>query len=276
MTIFQIIIYAIIHGITDALPLSSQAHDLLIPPLIGWQPPFGPCLGALMLGSFLSFFFYFRHDWASMISCFLQVLIYRKSPMTLDERMPIFLILTMAPLLFVSSYFHERLIEIEWTPLMVAISLGGMGLCMGSVNYWSRKTKNMMNWNSFDALGAGILLLTALIPGSDYLTGILIGSLFLDYKLEAALKYAYFIGTPLLLWNALPYLKITTWSTSAPSPELSWLSFGTALLVTFLVNLFCINGLMKNIQKKGFHQIITYRLVLAIGMSLFYGMKLIE
>src|SRR4051794_11037055 len=82
MTTFQAIVYATLHGISEFLPISSKAHHILIPYLIGWQPPPEQFFGTLAIGSSLALLIYFRHDWASMISCFLQVLIYRKRPMT--------------------------------------------------------------------------------------------------------------------------------------------------------------------------------------------------
>ncbi|MGZ3697932.1 MAG: undecaprenyl-diphosphate phosphatase, partial [Bdellovibrionota bacterium] len=89
MSTFQAIVYGIIHGFTEFLPVSSSAHQSLVPFLLGWQAPNGPLFGAFAIGTFAALMVYFRHDWASMISCFIQVILFRKRPMTLDERLPI-------------------------------------------------------------------------------------------------------------------------------------------------------------------------------------------
>ncbi|NBU20836.1 undecaprenyl-diphosphate phosphatase [bacterium] len=85
MTTFQAVIYAIIHGVTEFLPLSAQAHDMILSYLIEWPRPELALQTAFSLGSFFALFLYFRHDWASMISCLLQVIIFRRKPMTADE-----------------------------------------------------------------------------------------------------------------------------------------------------------------------------------------------
>src|SRR3989338_6596286 len=97
MTTFEGIIYGIVHGITDFLPLGGNGHDILIPAVTGLHAPTGAALGAISLGSLLALLIYFRHDWASMISSFLQVVIFRKYPMTLDERLPFFIIEATIP-----------------------------------------------------------------------------------------------------------------------------------------------------------------------------------
>src|SRR4051812_7555339 len=117
MTTFQAILYAIIHGFSDFLPVSATAHHKLVAYLVGWPEPAGPMIGALSLGSLLALLVYFRHDWASMISCFLQVILFRKKPMTLDERLPLFLTLSTLPAVAGWYYFGDSVEQMAWTPL---------------------------------------------------------------------------------------------------------------------------------------------------------------
>jgi hypothetical protein len=56
--------------------------------LSGWAPPPTVFIGAMSFAAFLAVFFYFIHDWASLISNFIQLIIYRRKPMTLDEKLP--------------------------------------------------------------------------------------------------------------------------------------------------------------------------------------------
>src|SRR4051794_37293269 len=109
MTTFQAIVYGIIHGFTEFLPISARAHQILIPYILSWPEPTGVFGGALALGAFLAVLIYFRHDWASIISSFIQVIIFRKRPMTLDERLPLFIFVSSIPTGAAWYYFHETL-----------------------------------------------------------------------------------------------------------------------------------------------------------------------
>lgn len=273
MTTFQSIIYAITQGISEFLPISAKAHHILLPYLIGWQAPLGGLTSALALGTLFALFFYFRHDWASMISCFLQVLIYRKRPMTLDERLPLFIGISTLPIIGASYYFHDRIAEVDWSPLLVCGVFAAAGLPIWAFDSWSRKTKGMFDWNGLDAAWIGIIQASALIPGWDPFTAVLVGALSLNYKRETAVKYAYFSIAPMLIVHALSGLREVSFHSASPMPDFSWLSFGVALVVTFFASLLAIGGFIKHVQQKGLGHYVIYRWILAAGVLTVYWIR---
>jgi undecaprenyl-diphosphatase len=263
MTTFQTVVYAILNGLSEFLPISSKAHNILIPYLVGWQAPSGALLGAMALGASSALFIYFRHDWASMISCFLQVLIYRKRPMTLDERLPIFLMVSTIPLVIVSYYFHGNFPDNEWRPLTVALSFAAMGLPLWFFDHMNRKIKGMFDWKWTDAILVGLIQSTAVLPGWDHLGTVLIATSFLNYKREPGLKYAYFAAAPVLIGRTFYLLRDINFHSPAPMLDLTWLSFAVAIVVSFLVSLLTLGGFQKHVLQKGFGQYIVYRWILA-------------
>lgn len=270
MTTFQAIVYAILHGLTEFLPVSSSAHQNLVPYFFDWPAPTGAFSGALSLGALMSLLVYFRHDWASIISSLLQVIIYRKKPMTLDERLPFFMALSSIPTLAVGYYFQESLLEISRHPLWIAAGLAFFGLCLGFFDSMSRKTKGMFDWNVMDALILGTTQALMFLPGAGRMTGAVMGGMMRNYQRESAAKYSLFIAAPLLVANLIHELKDVSFSAPAPAHDLSWLSFGVAALITLLVGLIAIGSLMKQIQRNGFRGYITYRWLLAIAVVVVY------
>jgi undecaprenyl-diphosphatase len=273
MTTFQAVIYAFFHGASEFLPISAQAHHILIAFLLGWQPPTGGLLAAFEVGSSVALFVYFRHDWASMISSLLQVIIYRKKPMTLDERIPLFIVVTSLPIVVSSFYFTHPIELMDWSPLRVALVLGATALPLWFMDYWSRKIKGLYDWNWGDAFLVGLAQATALFPGWDRLSALLLGAFLLNYKRETALKYAYFSIFPALVARAVVGLKEVDFHASVPMPELSWLSFFAAMIVACFVSLLVIGGSMKQIQQKGLGQYMLYRCLLAAAVSCFYWFR---
>src|SRR6185295_9532328 len=173
MSTFQAIVYGILHGFTEFLPVSTTAHDLAVPFLVGWPGPTGALSGALSLGALLAVLVYFRHDWASIISCFLGVIVYRKKPMTLDERLPLFLTVTSIPPGLAWYYGHESLERAEWSPWLIAGLLVAFSLPLLMSENFSRKNKGMFDWTWFDALVIGVAEIAALIPGCGRMTAVL-------------------------------------------------------------------------------------------------------
>ncbi len=274
MTTFQSIIYAIVGGAAEFLPISSKAHFLLLPEIIGWQPPSPGLIAALGLGSFLALLIYFRHDWASMISCCLQVIIFRKRPMTLDERLPFFIGLTYLMGIASSSYFTPRINSANWTPLVVALSLALGGLPLLVTDHLSRKTRGMFDWNWLHATFLGLALASALVPGWDPMSALLAGALFLNYKRESATKFAYYVALPLLVTENLSNLKEVNFHSSAPIGDLSWLSFSVAAVISLLIGLLTIGSFIKHVQQNGLGKYVTYRWIVAAGAGAYYWLKL--
>ena len=266
MTTFQAIFLAIVHGFTEFLPISASAHERLVPYLLSWSDPPEALLAALSMGTALSVLVYFIHDWASIISSFLQILIFRKKPMTLDERLPLFLFVSGIPLAL--GWFYLRpLIEgsADWAnPSLVAgvLAVGAFPLILAERR--SRKNKGMFDWNGLDALLVGITGLLMFVPGCGKPEALMPGALVRNYNREAAGKFAFFVMFPVLVVSAYLHLHEMGFHLhGAPSPDLSWLSFGVALVVSFFSGLLAIGGLMKHIQRNGFGQYAVYRLALA-------------
>lgn len=274
MTTFQAIIYGIIHGFTEFLPVSANAHRLLLPYFLGWPEPSGPIAGALALGTLMSVLIFFRHDWLSMLSCFLQVLIYRKKPMTLDERLPIFLVLTTIPTAFLWHSAQSSLFLNEWTnPIWILSGLIFFSIPLWLLESFNKRNKSMFNWNWLDCLIVGITQATQFFPGSGSVDGGLIGAFFRNYNREAAVKYVFLSTAPFLATKAIIELRQINFHASSPTYDVSWLSFSAALLMATLTGLLTIGGFTKQLQRKGVGQYIAYRLLLAIAVGATYWFR---
>jgi undecaprenyl-diphosphatase len=267
VTTFQSIIYGIVHGFSQFLPVSASAHEQLIPYLFGWPEVSGAFKAALLIGSCLSLLVYFRHDWASIISTFLQVILFRKRPMTLDERLPVFIFFTSIPVGLAWFYLKPLVSSFDWSPLLICAVLAAGGLPLYFTDNHSRKNKGMFDWNWLDALVVGIFGVFLVIPGGGITEGMIPGGLSRNYTRESAVKYCFFAMFPILLINAYLHFRLVTLHVGAPAPDLSWLSFSVAAVVTFLTGLLTIGGLMKNVHRKGFSQYVVYRFVLAAATA---------
>jgi undecaprenyl-diphosphatase len=145
----------------------------------------------------------------------------------------------------------------------VAALLAAFSLPLLTAENFSRKNKGMFDWTWIDALILGIAQIAAFIPGCDRLTAMLPAALLRNFNREAAAKYAMFASMPFLAASSLFYLRGVSLHSPQPMPDLSWLSFSMAVLLTFLTGLLAIGGLMKHIQSRGFGHYVAYRFLLA-------------
>src|SRR5512133_3470377 len=81
MTLLQSLILGIIQGLTEFLPISSSAHLVLIPHLLGWQIPEAqvfPFDVLVQIGTLVAVILYFWTDLWVIIRGFIKALVDRK------------------------------------------------------------------------------------------------------------------------------------------------------------------------------------------------------
>lgn len=265
MTTFEGVVYGLVHGLTELLPLGAGAHHIILPGLFGLTAPEGAALAALSMGTLLALLAYFRHDWASMISSVIRIIAYRKMPMTVDERIPLFVLEATIPPVLAWYYFRDPIENWITTPSHAAAALLGFGVLLYVSDTIGRKNKGTFDWNWLDALVVGLLQVTALIPGGGPVTAVLLASLIRNYRREAAAKFALFCATPLALGSTLLHLKGVSIPAAVAASSLSWITFAVMLIVATAASLLAIGGLMKHVQKKGMGLYSGYRIL--VGAS---------
>jgi undecaprenyl-diphosphatase len=75
MDIFQALALAILQGLTEFLPISSSAHLILLPVLLGWEDQGLAFDVAVHVGTLTAVVVYYRKDLAKIISAWLGSLI---------------------------------------------------------------------------------------------------------------------------------------------------------------------------------------------------------
>lgn len=265
MSAFQAIIYSIVHGFAQFLPVSAQAHHWAVAYFLEWPAPGGHFAGALYLGSLLGLLVYFRHDWASILSSFIQVLLFRKKPMTLDERMVFFIAIASLPIAGLAAYLGDQpLVHPDLGPLLIAGALLVFNLPLWMGERLNRRNKGMFDWNWLDSLIVGFAQCLYFVPGGGRNAGALAAASFRNFNRDAAVKFAYLTLLPLLIVNTATGLKGLT--LSGDTAQLGWLNFSLTVIVTFLASLLCISAFMKHIGRKGYGGYMLYRTILAAGI----------
>ena len=96
MTIFQAIELGLIQGLTEFLPISSSAHLALAPFLFGWKDPGLAFDVALHFGTLIAVLWFFRREWAQLMSAAIDILKTRAVD-TPEKKRVIFLIIATIP-----------------------------------------------------------------------------------------------------------------------------------------------------------------------------------
>ena len=268
MTLFQALIHSVICAFSNILPVGEGAHRELLPFLLGWPTATPAVKAAISVGSACGAFFYFWHDWASMLSSVAQVVVFRRRPRTMDERMPLFVLIATLPV--IAGWFYlEPLIPSTWNgPLPTLAYLAGGSLLLTWLEGYSRKNRQIYDWNFKDSALAGIGQLAFLFAGLGRSWGALTVAFMRNHSRESAGKYAIYLSAPVLFAFALRDIQdIQFGQPLADGDGTSWLIFGCCAGISLLVSLFAVNALNRSSKKEGFAAWNRYRWLVCAVMG---------
>lgn len=268
MTTFQAVVSAIVSVFSEIFPVAPAAHEFFLDHFFGWGTQPDIFKAALYLGLGLALLIYFRHDFLSHFSSFLQILIYRRKPMAIDERMPFFIIL--ASLISIGAWylFREHVPTLSDQPIFYASIFIVSGFVPWFLDHYTRKTKNHYDWNWVDAFLLGIFQCASLLPWVGRTTGALSISYFRGFSREGAVKFILYTATPLVITMCLTHWKVVEFETATES--VSNLTFFITTITSFLTGLFVIHGFLNQLPKVGMRRYAIYRLLVGVAFLAHY------
>src|SRR5919109_4044925 len=150
MTLEQIIVLAVVQGITEFLPISSSGHLILIPALTHW-PDQGFVVDVMThLGTLFAILIYFWRDVAKLIN---GTLLLFKGKMTDEGRLAIFIVLATIPAVAFGVFLKKfGYTDLERNVAVVAWNTILYGILMLIADMFSPQERNMANMTLISAL----------------------------------------------------------------------------------------------------------------------------
>ncbi len=273
MTLLESMALAALHGFSRFVPVSSEAHESLLQHFLNFPQSGAEWRTTFALGSLIALTLYFIHDWASIASSLIQVAVYRKRPMTLDERMPFFMLFCMM-IPFAGLWYLLRITENDSLGALqeshstwIAGSMALTSVLLHLSSRWSKKGKGLFDLGIFDSLLFGMGQVISWIPGVGGPLGLLMVSQLRNYHLEAATKAACLMSLPFVALEALQGIQGIQWGAPEAFGGTSWYQWGFALVVATAFSLLALRVLNEQIRQFGFVRLAIYRLVVAAALA---------
>lgn len=249
MNIIQAIIYGIVQGITEFLPISSTAHLVLMPWLFGWEQPGAFFDVALHLGTAVAVILFFFKDWIVLIKAgFTQ-------PKSKNGNLFWFLVIATIPgALF--GVVLSKYIEDFRSPVLIGIMLIIMGLVLYAADKFSRKDVHLKETGLKRSLIIGCAQVFAIIPGVSR-SGITITTgRMLGMTRESIARFTFLLSTPIILGDGLYHAKEIINSSIDTSV------FLIGILTSAIVGILAIKFLLNFLKTNGFGVFAVYRFIL--------------
>src|SRR3989337_1953389 len=193
MSLFQAIVLAVVQGLTEFLPISSTAHLILVPWLLGWHDPGLAYDVALHAGTLLALLVYFARDWMAMA----RGLLFGSATVADQAQRRLLGLIGLATVPgALAGYFLEHYAESVFrTPALVAAALIGVALLMWMADRRSTLVRKMETVGFADAALIGAAQAVAIVPGTSR-SGITIAAgLFRNLTRESAARLSFLLAT---------------------------------------------------------------------------------
>ena len=264
MELIQIIILGIIQGLTEFLPVSSSGHLILTPLVFNFNDQ-GLALDAILhLGTLMAIIIFFKKDLLDI----LKGLFDRERN---THRIAWWIMAASLPAGLVGLFFAEWIESNLRSPTFVAINL----LIWSSVFYIADRSAKRESQLELKELKfsqiffIGCAQAIALLPGTSRSGVTIAAGLFGNLNHTAATRFSFLLGAPIIFAAGMHKL-IAFISHPNAIQDYTHLHLIVGLGVSFLVGLLAIKLLLKTVEKLGLLPFIIYRVILAVGILIYY------
>ena len=257
------IILGIIQGIGEFLPISSSAHLILVPYLLGWEEHSMAFDIALHFGTLMAVLCVFFKDWWSLFMGAVEKITKKKD--SFNNKMFWYLVAATIPgavlgLLLddvVENVFRKKI----W---LIATSLAVMGIFIYLGDRWADKhykiETDFKHISFKQAFVIGLSQALAIIPGFSRSGTTILTARLMGLSKEAATKFTFLLSVPIIAGATI--LKIGSLTIS--------LEVVVGILVSFIVGLLTIKFLLNYIKKHDFSVFAIYRVIFGIIILIKY------
>lgn len=259
MPIEQIILLAVIQGITEFLPISSSGHLILVPVLTGWADQ-GLVVDVMVhMGSLAAVFAYFWRDVLGLACGGLNLLRGRVTP---QGKMAVYIVLATIPAVVFGLFLRKsglgdqlRLAEVvAWNAII-------WGIAMYVADRLGPMTRVMEDMKLPQALIIGVAQALALIPGTSRSGITMTAARMLGFTRPEAARFSFLLGIPAILGAGILVIGDAVQAGEAIT--------GDAVLTgvfTFFTALAAIAVLMAMLKRMSLLPFTIYRVILGCGL----------
>ena len=268
--LFQIIksiIFGIVEGVTEWLPISSTGHMIILKEFVNlkvsanfWEV----YLVVIQLGAILAVCtVYFKK---------LNFLLYRKDKTRFNNSINLWkkIIIGCLPAAIFGFLLDDYIDKHFFNFPTVAIMLIVYGILFIIVeNKFSKNNKSCTDINSMSyklALSIGLFQVLALIPGTSRSGATIIGALLLGTSRSVAAEFTFYLAIPVMAGASL--LKLVKYGFAFTSSEVVILL--TGMLVAYIISIIAIKFLVNYVKKNDFKPFGWYRIILGIILIIYY------
>lgn len=273
MTLFQAVIYGLIQGLTEFLPISSTAHIRIIPALLGWTDPGAAFTAVIQFGTLVAVLAYFASDIIRIVSAVIQGIASRNPLGSSDAKMGWMIAAGTLPVVIIGVLFKKSIETTLRSLYVISASMIVLALVLLAAELLTRMraragarqtTLPELSWT--ESIGVGFWQAVALLPGASRSGVTITGGLFFGMTRETAARFSFLLSLPSVF--AAGVFELVKERHELLSASVGLGNIGVATVVSGVVGYASIAFLLGYLKNHTTYLFIVYRLV--VGIALLY------
>src|SRR5437764_6974233 len=198
MSIVEAIVLGLVQGLTEFIPVSSTAHLLIVPTLLGWGDPGAAASAVIQFGTWIAALIYFFKDIVRLIGGCFRGLVNRHPLTDVDSREAWLVVIGTIPIVVLGLLLKKH-IESTFRGLWVITTMViVVAVLMELAERWAklRRLREFDEMNVGDAVSIGLGQCLALIPGSSRSGSTIMAALFRGIDRPTAARYSFLLSIP--------------------------------------------------------------------------------
>ena len=272
--IIKALLYGIVEGITEWLPISSTGHLILLGEFVTLKQVSEDFVGVfevvIQLGAILAVLVVFWNKIQPFAKKGEILGIMRRDKFMMWVK----IVVACLPAAVIGLFFDDYIDALFYNGTTVGIMLVVVGIAFILVERWNAKrTPHVTDIDALtfrQALGIGLFqLLSAILPGTSRSGSTILGGLMLGVNRTVAAEFTFFLGIPVMFGASL--LKLVKYGFAFTTAEIIVLIVG--MVSAFAVSMVCIRFLMDFIKRHDFAVFGWYRIVLGAVMLVYFAVR---
>jgi len=274
------IIFGIVQGITEFLPISSSGHLVILHRFINMPLQNEMAFDVVLhLATLLAVIFFFYADIKRLLTSWIKNLPLTTSLLRRGNNIDVskikdyeyyklswLIILATIPAGLAGWLFEDILESKLRSPLVVAVMLVAVGLFFIVFEKISRKTDDLKNLNWKKSLIIGISQAIALIPGVSRSGITIIAGLGAGLKRQAAIRFSFILSIPVIFGASVKKIPQIIEANLAVN---EFMILAIAFIASFVSGILAIKYFLRFAEKHSLNVFAFYRFALAVLIIVF-------
>jgi undecaprenyl-diphosphatase len=261
MNLLHALVLGIVQGLTEFLPVSSSAHQRIVPALLGWEDPGAAFTAVTQLGTELAVLLYFRTDLWRIATKWLRALRDPSLRRDTDVLVGWYIIVATIPIGILGFIFKDQIETGARDLVLIATVLIVFALLLYYADRVSRRTRTVADLSVRDGILIGLAQSAALVPGVSRSGATITAGLLLGLERAAAARFSFLLAIPAVVASGLFELKDVVGGSGDNGSE-SAAAVALATVVAFVVGYATIAWLLRYLATHTVTLFAGYRVAL--------------